>query len=654
MVEHVFEQLMTVRPARTSVVERELARLVETLSADPAAPWIQLVTPECRAHRVGGATVTVEVDEVLIRHAVVAGEWAFTERAARVDARVAAGAAMLERARGAHVELARVAGERARAVAGFAHCRPASLDRPAGEVGAAAAATRAGRPAVLAPVSEWAVHEVAVALSLTEAAATRLLVESLLLDERLPATLAALEAGVISAAHARVMCDLVAGLGDAERPVAEARLLSRVAGKTPAQWRAAARRVVQQLDAAGVAERMARAIRDRRVSVYPGEDGMATLSAVLPAPVARAVRSALEQYADAAVTEGDQRTRAQRMADCLVDLVLRPGEHGLAPVQARLTVVATVRTLLGGDEPGEVDGDLVPAGMIRQLAEVLGLMPAVDGEASGCAASDEGGGTSVGDRGQCGGTSAGAKGQRIAATDPGEATTGEATTGETGARDPSPVQGRAPAREWQAQALRSSAEQSARAGLAELLGVRRLAGTALGHRPRVAVVDELRGQLLALTDATGLRRGRPLGPPPPSPGYRPGEALDRFVRSRDRRCRFPGCCARPIRADLDHTVPWPAGPTSAANLTCLCRHHHRLSHQAPGWRLRVLPDGGLEWTTPTGQVLTTHSPRYGTDDDLSYPAPATVSGAAGDRPGDHALTRDQASTVSADDDLPPF
>jgi hypothetical protein len=146
----------------------------------------------------------------------------------------------------------------------------------------------------------------------------------------------------------------------------------------------------------------------------------------------------------------------------------------------------------------------------------------------------------------------------------------------------------------------------------------------LAHRPEIALADELTGQLLALTDTTGLRAGRALGPPPESPGYRPDALLDRFVRLRDRRCRFPGCRARPVRCDLDHTMPWPWGPTSAGNLCCLCRHHHRLSHQAPGWRLRRLDYGGLQWTTPTGQVLVTHPPRHGGDDGLHPPPKAAT------------------------------
>ena len=53
--------------------------------------------------------------------------------------------------------------------------------------------------------------------------------------------------------------------------------------------------------------------------------------------------------------------------------------------------------------------------------------------------------------------------------------------------------------------------------------------------------------------------------------YRPSVGLQRFVRSRDLSCRFPGCDHPAEFCDLDHTVPYEqGGKTHASNIKCLC------------------------------------------------------------------------------------
>ena len=89
--------------------------------------------------------------------------------------------------------------------------------------------------------------------------------------------------------------------------------------------------------------------------------------------------------------------------------------------------------------------------------------------------------------------------------------------------------------------------------------------------------------------------------------YRPGARLVAFVRQRDQHCRSPGCHVPPRFCALDHVIPFPAGPTSATNLVCLCRRHHR-TKQRPGWRAVLHPDASTTWTDPTGRVRTTHPP----------------------------------------------
>lgn len=88
-------------------------------------------------------------------------------------------------------------------------------------------------------------------------------------------------------------------------------------------------------------------------------------------------------------------------------------------------------------------------------------------------------------------------------------------------------------------------------------------------------------------------------------GYRPSVGLAEFVRCRDLTCRFPGCDRPAERCDLDHTVPYPVGPTHASNLKCLCRVHHLVKTFHTGWKDQQFPDGTVVWTSPTGHVYVT-------------------------------------------------
>jgi hypothetical protein len=105
-----------------------------------------------------------------------------------------------------------------------------------------------------------------------------------------------------------------------------------------------------------------------------------------------------------------------------------------------------------------------------------------------------------------------------------------------------------------------------------------------------------------------LRRVVHPGNAPPEPRYTPSRKLAEFVRCRDLTCRFPGCTEPATNCDVDHTMPWPQGPTQASNLKAVCRKHHLLKTfygSAGSWRDRQDPDGTVVWTAPDGRTHTT-------------------------------------------------
>jgi hypothetical protein len=93
------------------------------------------------------------------------------------------------------------------------------------------------------------------------------------------------------------------------------------------------------------------------------------------------------------------------------------------------------------------------------------------------------------------------------------------------------------------------------------------------------------------------------------PGYRPSATLAQFVRFRDLTCRFPGCDAPAQVCDVDHTAPYPDGPTHPSNTKLYCRTDHLLKtfYAGFGWADRQFPDGTVVFTTPTGHTYRTQA-----------------------------------------------
>jgi len=84
--------------------------------------------------------------------------------------------------------------------------------------------------------------------------------------------------------------------------------------------------------------------------------------------------------------------------------------------------------------------------------------------------------------------------------------------------------------------------------------------------------------------------------------YHRTTAIDRFLRARDRHCRWPGCTVPATRSEVDHTLDHAlGGRTDATNLAHLCQRHHT-QKQFTRWKVKQVPDGILEWTSPTGRT----------------------------------------------------
>ncbi len=392
--------------------------------------------------------------------------------------------------------------------------------------------------------SPYAVDELAAALSATSTLAYRQCHHGLLLTRHLPATRALLEQGLITAYKASLVIDQAMFIDDpATMTALDARLASRLVGRTTTQIRRAAQRALHAVDPAAAIRRRRRAHTDRGVWFTPQpETGMTQLNAQLPAAQASRLELRLRALAEAAKTPGDTRTLAQRMADVLVDLALL-NPHTRQPAPA----APTDRETTTGDPGTTTDRE-----------------------------------TTTGDPGTTTGDPASSSDGDLAhGAGLGVPGTGCQHTVDT----PIVIHVTAPA----ATLLGADHQPGELAGYGTIDAAlaRRLAQDPDATWRRI-LTDPKSGAVLDVGHST----------------YRPPAALHRHVRTRDRNCRFPGCLRDAARCQQDHTIPYAAGgPTAAHNLGELCTHHHRLKHHAD-WQLTQPAAGTFEWTTPTGHTYT--------------------------------------------------
>jgi hypothetical protein len=205
----------------------------------------------------------------------------------------------------------------------------------------------------------WVKEEVSAALRLAPQTAGARLKSAEQLCTRLPATLGLLLDGRISELQARAVTEASYVLPDEVLPGFEERVLKRAPEQTLRQLKDVVKRAQHRLDPLGAEARTQRAREDRSVRLADAGDGMAWLTALLPAEQAQACLQRIDAAARMAPAE-DPRTLEQRRADVLVDAVLGglagelPTRHGLQP---NISVIVGLETLAGvEDEPGWLDG----------------------------------------------------------------------------------------------------------------------------------------------------------------------------------------------------------------------------------------------------------------------------------------------------------
>lgn len=357
-----------------------------------------------------------------------------------------------------------------------------------------------------------------------------------------PALVAAITTGRLGHFHALVLLEEISGLSAEVAAHVVDDVVAKSAGLPPARVRQLARRAALRLDPGGADRRHRAAQAGRTFTVSPGQDGMAWVTLLVRAEAALQI---VHRAAEATrADDGSGRNSDQRRADWAVEQLLRG---------------PTLTTETGDGPAPPLDNRR------RRPTQVLVQVPV----AVGLGLSDD-----PGELAEYGPIDAGHARALLAEAELRKVCV-DATTGDV-----------------------LHVEDIVVRPVADPTRVLALGGGSAACEQ--ARAEAVRAALIAMVTTPSLTAAGP------EPGYRPSAALSRAVKIRSVRCDGVGCSQPARHCDDDHTIAYPRGETSLANLRSRSRRCHR-AKQA-GWVPTPTPDGGTRWVSPCGRSYLVPSP----------------------------------------------
>jgi uncharacterized protein DUF222 len=519
-----------------------------------------------------------------------------------------------------------------------------------------ASADQAGRPDRVTPD---AAAQISLALAISRDTATSWTDLAVTLKWRLPVTLSALAAGQIDLTRARMIARMTKALSDEQARQVEAAVLGHAGSLTPGQLHAALRRAVIKADPDGAERRRDQSERDATVTIYPDDEGTATLAGrSLPAVEAAAAMARITALARAMKADRAShqmnRLRAEAFLGLLLGTLTPPAEPGEPEGPSNPDEPSEPG---GPGEPGEggkpspgepfppsgPSGGQSPAGGHPSWPGIQPDLPwstAAGAAPAGLLNLTVPLSTLTGTSATCGqltwlGIITAGQARHLAELAAGHAATrwrvvvvnhsGRAIAVTHIPRSRSPGSRDRPGSSERHESRDRPGEAST--GIIRrvtlVTGTQQLANPPPARDPQTQVRDPALARILdqALTvaqravqeaaeGATEDQRTGGCAHQLATRTYRPPPRIAELVTARDQTCRFPPCRRPAEMCDLDHTQPYDqGGPTCACNIGAECRTDHQLK-QDPRWRLTQTPGGEFRWTTPAGRTYISRPDPY--------------------------------------------